>query len=82
MKSNCRQRGIRLHVLPCPVSAEKNGFEFIDPLGVYDGPIINDIPASQLIDNVHFNKPYVALIRRRMVEVYHLNFLEHGSGTK
>jgi hypothetical protein len=77
LKNDCRERGIHLHVLPCPVSSERFGYEFIDPAGVYDGPIINDVPASQLVDNVHFKQPYVAAMRRRVIELYHLEFLDH-----
>lgn len=77
LKADCRRRGVRLHVYPCPVSSEKLGFEFIDPLGIFDGPIINNVRANHLIDSTHLSKPYVAEMRKRVVEMYHLQVLEH-----
>lgn len=70
LKADCRQRGIRLHVLPCPVSSEKCGITFVDPMHVYDAPIIDDIPAADLVDGIHMKPERVAEIRRRFMHAY------------
>jgi hypothetical protein len=75
LREECRQRGIRLHILPCPVSAEKNRVEFVDPDHVYDAPILGDVPAEELIDAVHFKPPYVDAARERMIQFYGLDLL-------
>ena len=76
LRRDCADRGIRLHVLPCPVSKEKNRHEFVDPDHIYDGPIIGDVPADQLIDAVHFKGLFVKAARERMIQVYGLDFLK------
>ncbi|HET6247799.1 MAG TPA: hypothetical protein VFE47_08885 [Tepidisphaeraceae bacterium] len=85
LRGDCTARGIRLHVLPCPVSTEKNHILFVDPNHIYDGPIISDIPANQLIDSVHFKKggpdgdkgiSFVQAARQRMIRLYGLDFLK------
>jgi hypothetical protein len=75
LRQDCQSRGVRLHVLPCPVSTEKNRVTFIDPAGVYDAPIIEDVPAADLVDMVHFKKRYIEPMRKRMIRMYHLEFL-------
>jgi len=74
LRTDCHRRGIHLHVLPSPISAERRGQGYVDPLGIYDGPIINDIPADQLMDGTHFKRSSVAAARRRVLELYHLDF--------
>jgi hypothetical protein len=78
LRLDCLRRGIRLHLLPCPVSDETNGTKFVDPLGVYDFPVVGDVPANQLIDGVHFKRPYVQAARNRMIREYGLTFLQNG----
>ena len=79
LRKDCRQRGVRLHVIPCPVSDEKNHIKFVDADGIYEGPIIGDFPADQLIDSVHFKPPYIQAARERVIREYGLKFLPISS---
>ncbi|HWE04465.1 MAG TPA: hypothetical protein VG326_18820 [Tepidisphaeraceae bacterium] len=75
LRRECHRRGVSLHVLPCPVSDEKNGFTFVDTQGIYEAPIIGDFPAEQLIDGIHFKRAFVQGARDRIVRDYGLKFL-------
>jgi hypothetical protein len=72
LRADCRARGVRLHVLPCPVSNERNRVEYVDIDKIYDGPMLGDIPAEHFGDSVHLKREYVIPVRARMIELYRL----------
>jgi hypothetical protein len=65
----CRDRGIRLHVLPCPCSDAR---PFRDADGVYDAPIVY-FDHRQFQDTIHFQTRYLPAVRQRVVETYGLD---------
>jgi hypothetical protein len=77
LRKLCQEHHVHLHVLPAPISAEHHGFEVIDLRGIYDGPILNDIPADHLIDGIHFRKEYVPAERERFYALYHVTFVNN-----
>jgi hypothetical protein len=81
LRAECKLCRVRLHVLPCPVSNEKNLAEFIDVEKVYDGEIIGDIPADHVGDAVHLKRLFVVPMRARMIELYQLQCLRSGEGS-
>ena len=69
IRALCRERGVRLHVLPCPCSED---LPYRDADGVYDGPIVY-IDRRQFMDSIHFQAPYVSPVRQRVVGLYRLD---------
>jgi hypothetical protein len=78
LRAECQRRGVRLHIVPSPVSDEHNGVKYVDTQGIYDVPIIGDIPAVQLRDGIHFKREFIQGARNRMIREYELNFLTPG----
>ncbi|HZL37418.1 MAG TPA: hypothetical protein VFC78_19025 [Tepidisphaeraceae bacterium] len=74
MRQECAAYGVRLHILPCPVSTF---VRFADPDHVYDAPIINDIDPATLLDAVHFKQEFIEPARERVIKIYGLKCLEH-----
>jgi hypothetical protein len=68
IRTLCRERGVRLHVLPCPCSDARS---FRDADGVYDAPILY-LDHQQFRDSIHFQTPFVPGVRRRVIEIYRL----------
>ncbi|HEX4797165.1 MAG TPA: hypothetical protein VH370_25455 [Humisphaera sp.] len=68
MRADCAARGVRLHVLPDPLSTAET---FADPQHIYDAPPIRVDPAL-LVDPVHFREEHVLEYRAKMIEVYRL----------
>ncbi len=79
LRRDCQSRGIRLHVLPSPVSDQNNGITYVDAQGLYDAPIIGDIPPAWLRDGIHFRREYVQAARDRIIMEYKLSFLSHAA---
>src|SRR4051794_14935389 len=69
IRALCRERGVRLHVLPCPCS---EALPYRDADGVYDGPILY-IDRGQFMDSIHFQAPFVDAVRRRAIQAYGLD---------
>jgi hypothetical protein len=68
MRTICRERGIRLHVLPCPLSTTE---QFSDSQHVYDAPPLRVDPVV-LADAVHFQAGFISEYRRRVILAYSL----------
>jgi hypothetical protein len=75
MRALCRDRHIRLHVLPCPLSRKEI---FADAEQVYAMRPMQVDPAL-LVDAVHFQRQYVPEMRRQVIEYYHLPLDHHQS---
>jgi hypothetical protein len=69
IRALCRERGVRLHVLPCPCSED---LPYRDADGVYDGPIVY-FDRGQFMDSIHFQAPFLEAVRRRVAETYGLD---------
>jgi len=68
MRRDCRSHGVRLHILPCPLSTRE---VFLDPQHVYDAAPLRVEPRL-LVDAVHFHKEFVPEWRARIIEAYKL----------
>lgn len=75
LRADCRAHGVRLHVMPCPVSNEDGRPRFADVEHIFDAPIIQDLPAAELRDSIHLKSAFIAPTRQRLIEAYHLDFL-------
>ena len=67
-KELCAARGIRFHVLPCPLDRTT---VFEDAEKVYEQEPL-PVDPSLLQDPVHFQDKYVPMMRQRVIEYYGL----------
>ena len=68
MRTDCRERNVRLHILPCPLSKAEL---YEDAQHIYEMPPLRVDPAL-LVDAVHFQRKYVPEYRQKVIEYYHL----------
>jgi hypothetical protein len=69
MRSACREKGIRLRVLPGPCVSPPR---YHDDKGIYDGPFVC-VDESILSDGTHVKPQYLEQVRAQVMAVHGLD---------